>query len=283
MESTELDSELLEGNLIMEQFKNLCSRMPETINSGNEEFEAAEHQNIGNNIKLHFPATTPNSCKSKEQVLDIQGSEKFLRMPNGVELSFGQMIALAGDFYGIPEQPIINPPPKEQDKEKARRKERFIAAYNTLARAPKETIEKELKQILEIMTEEKNAIEGAPKEGMAIIPKDDKVYIVPSEVYKKLGNSLVEKWDTITGGKWMIGIPCIFGRIMKLASNNHDHFLPYAKDAYLTGHELALGKAKEAGTSKDPDLKLKLLEEAYTIDAFACHFLTDSFSSGHIR
>ena len=27
----------------------------------------------------------------------------------------------------------------------------------------------------------------------------------------------------------------------------------------------------------------RLLSMAYSIDAFACHFLTDAFSSGHIR
>ena len=71
---------------------------------------------------------------------------------------------------------------------------------------------------------------------------------------------------------------------MKLAENNHDHFQPYAKDAYIVGHELALEKAREASKVGNQEEKiLRLLEEAYSIDAFACHFLTDSFSSGHLR
>ena len=72
--------------------------------------------------------------------------------------------------------------------------------------------------------------------------------------------------------------------MLDLALNNHDHFLPYAKDAYLTGHQLAIEKAREASQyPQDPALKKKLLHEAFSMEAFACHFLTDSFASGHIR
>ena len=67
-----------------------------------------------------------------------------------------------------------------------------------------------------------------------------------------------------------------------MAANNHDHFLPYAKDAYLTGHQLAMEKAKEAGKHGGKESK-HLLHEAFSLDGFACHFLTDSFASGHIR
>ena len=97
----------------------------------------------------------------------------------------------------------------------------------------------------------------------------------------KTGKSVSDKeWDKITGGKWLFGlIPIQHGRMLKLAAHNHDHFLPYAKDAYLIGHQLALDKAREANRSKSK----RILHEALSLDAFACHFLTDSFASGHIR
>ncbi|CAH3167314.1 unnamed protein product [Porites lobata] len=83
---------------------------------------------------------------------------------------------------------------------------------------------------------------------------------------------------------WFLGIPVIQGRKLELAENNYDHFLPYAKDAYLTGHQLAIEKAREASQyPQDPELRKKLLHEAFSMEAFACHFLTDSFASGHIR
>ena len=113
---------------------------------------------------------------------------------------------------------------------------------------------------------------------------DRHVRMVPKDVYERLGNSLVKRWDEITGGKWIFEVPVISGRMMKLAENNHDHFLPYAKDVYIVGHELALEKAREASKVGNQEEKIRtLLEEAYSIDAFACHFLTDSFSSGHLR
>ena len=70
--------------------------------------------------------------------------------------------------------------------------------------------------------------------------------------------------------------------MLKLAQDNHDHFLPYAKDAYPTGRLLALNKAREASKYAENESK-RFLHEALSLDGFVCHFLTDSFSSGHIR
>lgn len=256
--------EILQGKSLMELLTNIIKRTPESVNTGEaggEEFESAEHENIGNKVKLRFPVSNPSSGR------------RFLRLPNGLELSFGQIIALAGDFYGVPESPIIDPS-EEHDKKTTGRRQRFIAAYNTLASAEYDDIKKELDQILKIMTKEKSQIEAALESQGETVPKD---------VYDKLGNSLVEKWDEVTGGTWVFGLPVIFGRMMKLAEKNHDHFLPFAKEAFLAGHELALEKAREASKVGHQETKIRLLEEAYSIDAFACHFLTDSFSSGHLR
>lgn len=266
---------------IFEQLINIVKRTPGSLassESGGEEFEAAEHENIGNKVTLRFP-----DSGGGEQV--VLGADRLLRLPNGVQLSFGQIIALAGDFYGVPEHPIIDPSEKPEKRAVGRR-DRFTAAYSTLANANYKDINKELNEILKIMTEERSKIEAAleSKEGKVAI-SDDKGNnrTVPSEAYETLGHTLVEKWDKETGGYWAFGVPLIFGRIMKLAQNNHDHFLPFAKEAYLAGHELALEKAREATIARNLDQKIKVLEEAYAIDAFACHFLTDSFSSGHLR
>lgn len=275
--------EVMAGESLFEQLINIIKRTPASFPSGEaegEEFEAAEHENIGNKVKFRFPSSYPSP--GGEEVL---GAERLLRLPNGLELSFGQIIALAGDFYGVPKHPIINPNEKHEKMISGRR-ERFIAAYSTLANADYKHIKMELNQILKIMTKERSKLETALecKEGKVTISDDDGIIrMVPSEVYEKLGNSLVEKWDEVTGGTWVFGVPLIFGRIMKLAQNNHDHFLPFAKEAYLVGHELALEKAKEASKVGKLEQKIRFLEEAYSIDAFACHFLTDSFSSGHLR
>src|SRR4051812_39126470 len=42
-------------------------------------------------------------------------------------------------------------------------------------------------------------------------------------------------------------------------------------------------KARAAAKETTKDGKHQKLREAYVYDAFACHFLTDLFSSGHLR
>lgn len=57
-----------------------------------------------------------------------------LTLPNGVRLSFGNIIAMAGDYYGIPNAPIIDPLKPEKIDDGAL--QRFKNAYNTLAVTP---------------------------------------------------------------------------------------------------------------------------------------------------
>ena len=185
-----------------------------------------------------------------ENIESTQAELKHLELPNGVQLTFGQIIALAGDFYGVPNHPIINPS-KGINQTDSDRQQRFLAAYNTLARAPKGILQKEVNELI-------TALDRERKTGASIDNKE---------------------WDQITGGKWLGGLPIKHGRMLKLAQNNHDHFLPYAKDAYLTGHLLALNKAREASEYAGKESK-RFLHEALSLDGFACHFLTDSVSSG---
>ena len=101
---------------------------------------------------------------------------RVLTLPNGVVIKFEQIIALAGDFYGLPEKPIIDPFKREDDSD---RHQRFTGAYNTLARAPKEELQNELDKLLDTLNKE-------CEEGESIDAKT---------------------WDEITGGKWFFGLP----------------------------------------------------------------------------
>ena len=76
------------------------------------DFCSFEHKRIGEKIEL------------RQAVL------KHLQLPNGVEMAFGQIIALAGDFYGIPEHPIIDPS-KGINQTDSDRQQRFLAARGT--------------------------------------------------------------------------------------------------------------------------------------------------------
>ena len=183
---------------------------------------------------------------------------KILTLPNGVKIKFEEIIALAGDYYGLPNQPIIDPAFKDIDQEDSGRHQRFRDAYSTLARTPKtDELQNELDKLL------------------ATLHKEIKTGVTVD----------ASTWDEITGGWWVAGLPVKLGRMMQLAETNFDHFLPNAKNAYLTGHQLAIDKAREAGnySEDDKDEQKRLLHEAFSLEAFSCHFLTDSFASGHIR
>ena len=182
---------------------------------------------------------------------------KLLTLPNGLEIKFEEIVALAGDYYGLPNQPIIDPAFKDIDQEDSGRHQRFRDAYNTLARTPKNEVQNELNKLL--ATLQKEIVTGAAVD--------------------------VSTWDEITGGWWVAGLPVKLGRMMQLAETNYDHFLPNAKNAYLAGHQLAIDKAREAGnySEDDKEEQKRLLHEAFSLEAFSCHFLTDSFASGHIR
>jgi hypothetical protein len=64
---------------------------------------------------------------------------------------------------------------------------------------------------------------------------------------------------------------------------NIDHFNEHAIEAHRVGHELAKMAAARAHFIKDEDQKKAMLAHAYSLEAFACHYFTDRFASGHIR
>lgn len=65
------------------------------------------------------------------------GEKNLLTLPNGVRLTFGDVIALAGDYYGIPDAPIADPS-LSPDQVDAGARQRFKDAYSTLAITPYE-------------------------------------------------------------------------------------------------------------------------------------------------
>ncbi|HMT02153.1 MAG TPA: hypothetical protein PKD00_02395 [Burkholderiales bacterium] len=66
------------------------------------------------------------------------------------------------------------------------------------------------------------------------------------------------------------------GLYMEVNSKGGDHFGKNALNNYLTGHNLAIKTALQASSNYN-------LKNAYAYEAYAQHYLTDSFASGHIR
>ena len=216
------------------------------------QFEGGEHVLIGDSVTLKFSANDPGT----------KAPLAPLTVPNGMQLTYGQISALAADFYGVPEQPISS---GDTD---AARQDRFLQAFATLAtdaNAPRE-----VRAVLDIMQIEIDAVAAAvrnhqqPSTAYAALPRRDYA------------------WSRVTGG-WGWKIRNINGRYMKLQSENFDHFGSDAVAAYRGGHSAALAVANAARLQADPALKRSYLQLAYAMNAFSDHFLSDLFAGGHIR
>jgi hypothetical protein len=182
------------------------------------------------------------------------GKDLPFTLSNGVVMTYGQINGLAGDFYAT-EYPIsYGSIPQEQQA-------RFRDAFNTLATGYADT-PAEVKTILDLMQTEVDAINAAIKAG-----------VDPSTIYPNLPNidvalqqATMWRWSNRTGMPTYLGVSQL----------NMDHFGEDARTAYLAGHTVACQKAA-SGTSSDT------LMAAYSMNAFADHFLEDSFSAGHMR
>ncbi|KAF2392755.1 phospholipase [Pseudomonas frederiksbergensis] len=213
-------------------------------------FEGGEHTAIGDQTLLRFV----------ENAAPVLAHDVQLHLPNGLAPTYGQVLALGGDFYGISDRPVSD------GATPADRLNRFIAAFDTLAVLSASKVE--AVKILAVMQKEIDAVKQAIKDGKQ-----------PHEAYDALGDTLSEEWNKITGGGSFVSALFPLGRYLKLAANNADHFGEWAQQAYIAGHIAALQHAAAAHASRDE----KQLEVAYAMNAFADHFLTDLFSAGHLR
>ncbi|MBN9378392.1 MAG: hypothetical protein BGO14_06990 [Chlamydiales bacterium 38-26] len=189
-------------------------------------FGTSEHVAIGEEVKLQgLPQDTP------------------LMVKGAVQIQFAHIIALAGDFYGVPGQAISLPGGDDDQKTK-----RFENSFNTLVKADNNEVRKLLIEIKDECSQVKHSS-------------------LPHHCYS---SQMIEGNDAKNKIK---------KDLKALLYDNSDHFSNNARDAYRIGHTYALKMAKEAGLKQD----LEGLKLAYALDAFACHFLTDLFAAGHIR
>lgn len=213
-------------------------------------FTSPEHVMIGNKVKLHFVAQD----SGKQNVV--------LHLPNGLKMTYGEIVTMP-DFYGQPEIAI------SQGKSEPARKARFLDAYNSFAIDAKSA--DEAKSLLDAVYAEKEVVDQGIKNGEK-----------PNDIYEKIGHEFDRQYNCITGGgcdidTWYLSP----GRYLNILNDksNYDHFGNNAEIAYKVGHQLALEQAALAHKTADTNK----LETAYAINAFACHFLTDRFASGHMR
>lgn len=210
-------------------------------------FASPEHVTIGNNVKLRLSemesASTPR-----------------LHLPNGLQLTYGEILALA-DYYGDPDKPIS----LGQDKEE--QEVRFLNAFKAFS-LNADSIN-ETNAILEVTRAEYQYIADGLMNGES-----------EEDLYEKAGLEFDRQYNCATGGGCAKGTWWTMpGRSLLLLRQNYDHFDKNAILTYNVGHKLAIKEAIAAHFAHDP----QRLEVAYAINAFACHFLSDRFSTGHMR
>jgi hypothetical protein len=184
-----------------------------------------------------------------------------LQVAPNLSLTYGQVIALGGDFYGDPDHPVCNAGSEAQQIEQFRRN--FASLRSSAA---------EVGQILNIAQRyefdpiaQRVAKHQPPSGAYAAIPWTKGTVM----------NDEDQDFDQATGGGGP-GSPK-FGRYTHLAGSNLDHFGEDAMTCYKAGHTLAQQHAIQANGNQ------RELEVAYAINAFADHFLTDLFATGHMR
>jgi hypothetical protein len=211
-------------------------------------FESYEHMFIGNQITLW----------SADGVLK-PAADMPLALPNGLQLTYGRIVALAGDFFGLPGEAIADDPAPPS---------RFVRAFGQLAQDSKGS--GEVAAINAVMQEEIDAVRSAISRGQTDLYK----------VYE--GLHLDGRYNRATGGGSMVTDYLPLGRYLALAKSNFDHFGDDAVKAYSIGHGQALQQALRARTLSGPQREAAL-QLAFAMNAFADHFLSDLFSAGHLR
>ncbi|MCJ1287580.1 hypothetical protein MMC26_006932 [Xylographa opegraphella] len=206
---------------------------------GRVDFEFGEQHKLGDALTLRW-----SDGKS------YLAYEKPFTLPNGLEVTYGQINGLGGDFYGTA-HPISDGVGLDEQVRC------FLAAWEWLA-IDKTRNPGEAEQLLGVLQLEVNTI------NQALNTKVD-----PSVLYSRLSDqTLAFEEITITRP---FDVPGYLG----LARINYDHFGEDAHTAYTAGHTAALEVAQGG---KPEDLPL-----AYAMNTHADHFLEDSFSAGHIR
>lgn len=272
----------------------------------NEKYNSSEHVLLGNGnpntmvkdlpyegVVLKLPDTAnPSGYK------EIKGSElKYITNTKHdpkdtahYTFNFGEVLALAGDFYGIPESPIA--PDVDPSTNLVDEKFRFMDAFDTFDKN-EDTIE-----FFKYFRQEMDVIKDV--QAKCKLYRDEKHCVFSQECscaagetmwdnFNKSGYESDIKFNKETGGisdHWPGVIKnsllslMIKGRYLRLAENNIDHFCQggHALYAYLAGHICAMEEAVIQSKNPSPDLT-----KAYALEAYACHFLTDMFASGHLR
>ncbi|KAJ5972115.1 uncharacterized protein N7479_002033 [Penicillium vulpinum] len=245
--------------------------------------EAAEHQATAEDLKIR---QTNDVLTAPTEPVVFVDTKKNERIP----LTFGRIIALAGDFYtnreptkgseiGLDYAPICG----ALQKSKSAPLKRFENAVNSLL----QDRDGYLAQITKLLDHEHRTVGHARELGKSVSKTyheggiedhfDPDNCKLPGD--KEYFDALKDSWEIIQHPSYNL----MLSMYAWLAFTNVDHFGEDAVKAYCIGHASAMRLAAEAHNEQDATKKCQKLKEAYVHEAFAAHYLTDLFSSGHLR
>lgn len=185
---------------------------------------------------------------------------KNIKLKCGVWLTYGQAVALSGDFYKTPDA-LMNAP-----------REEVVRLLDLIDREGGEAKANEAKhggnpEFAKPTSKESAANEEEAQNATAW--REETHYGVKHKPDGKEGQVKGKETDSY----------------LTLASHNASHFSDQNAALWRAEHEAALEIARAAhsqGNHSSTAINDEKLNEAYAHDAFACHFLTDAFSSGHL-
>lgn len=181
--------------------------------------------------------------------VDNSAKQNPFTLENGLITTYGEINGFSGDYFGL-YYPISLQTSLEDKKQKFKRWFELLGKEKT-GKLKAEAIRAELKDL----NDKADAAIGSGKPGeLAAVYKNNPLNIT--------------KLNTVS-----VSVkPVVGASFMELLQTNVDHFGPEARDVYNVGHAIAL----ETAVNGD-------LQKAYALNAFADHFLEDSFASGHMR
>lgn len=231
-----------------------CAKtLPNTV-----QYESGEHIFIGNQVILKGIPSLPAKRLPK------------FTLANGLKMTYGELLSMP-DFYGDPNHQISSEPTYQK------RQQRFLRLFSDFSKYDTSYFNK----FWPIVQDERKKVAAALKAHQSV-----------SKMYAKLAGKEIFALALVTNFRYI-----------ELAAKCFDHFSENAILAYQAGHSAAIDTAllgyqiadgeniksnancKQAKNIKTclmlhADQKLKL---AYEENAYASHFLSDRFASGHMR
>ena len=179
--------------------------------------------------------------------IDRTAKSNPFTLENGLVTTYGEISGFSGDYFGLV-NPISLQPTRQDKVQKFKRWFQLLHGEKN-GKVKAEALRDELKEL----NNKANAAISSGKPGdLAIVYKENPLNI--------------SKLDTISN------TPAVGAGFMELLQANVDHFGVEARDVYNIGHAVALETAAQGN-----------LQKAYAYNAFADHFLEDSFAAGHMR